>query len=176
MSAWPRMMLAAGPKTPPVDSRPEVGTACSLVSRPAGTWRSWNADRQFMCLTWGLLPGCRDRTSARGPGRPRAATAPMPLPHAGNFVGCLPGTTSANGDLSQSVIIAVRPGGGQGYFDKCSLSCHLQFGFASRGLPLSPDRPSNRRVNGAFHFGTLSRGWRSRAWARRRAPLGFIHA
>jgi hypothetical protein len=40
-----------------------------------------------------------------------------------------PGTTSADSDHSQSVIMGAQPRASQGYFDKYSLSRHLLFGF-----------------------------------------------
>src|SRR5262249_40103321 len=86
----------------------------------------------------------------------------------------LPGTTSADGDLPQSVIMAARPGGSQGYFDKCSLSCHLQFGFTLLRLLIKP-RPASKlpdkRPVSFWH--TLARVALARAWAPMRAPLGF---
>jgi hypothetical protein len=41
-----------------------------------------------------------------------------------------------------SAIIAAWPGAGQEYFDKCSLSCHPKFGFASLWLSPHPGWPS----------------------------------
>jgi hypothetical protein len=49
-----------------------------------------------------------------------------------------------------------QPEAGQEYFDKCSLSCHLQFGFMSLRLSMRhcPIRNTPNK-NGAYHFDTL---------------------
>jgi len=53
----------------------------------------------------GIVTATPRSYSVGGRCRPRTATALMLLPHTGNFVGCLPGTTSADRDLSQLVIM-----------------------------------------------------------------------
>src|SRR6516225_916494 len=79
-SAWPKIMLSAGSNAPPITPRPAVRPVCPVISRPTVALGSWNADRQRSALTWGLSPGCRDR-SAPAALRLRSAAAPILLPH-----------------------------------------------------------------------------------------------
>src|SRR6516162_9648587 len=129
--AWPRMMLAAGPKPSPIASRPAVRPVCSIIFRTAVACGSWRPGGYCRSLTWGLSPPRRDHAAlavraARG--LPLlSCCSPIPAMHP-PLSGALPGTTSADDDRSQSVIMDARPEAGQEYFDKCSLSCHLQFG------------------------------------------------
>ena len=83
-------------------------------------------------LTWGLSPRCGDPHRARCL-PPEGwccvhACPPYPATHP-PLSAALPGTTSTDWGRSQSVIMDAQPWPGQEYFEKCSLSCHLQFGF-----------------------------------------------
>src|SRR5689334_12118466 len=81
---WPKIMLAAGPRTPPITQRPAVRPMCPIISRSVVAFGSWTADGWYRGLTWGLPPRCRGSRSTRGPCRPRSAAASMLLPHTGN--------------------------------------------------------------------------------------------
>src|SRR5215472_13382107 len=112
-SAWPKIMLAAGPKAPPIVSRPVARPVCSVIFRSAMALGSWNAGRRCSSLTWGLSPRCRDREALAVLAPLRAAAALMLLPHTGSasgFAGCFTGyyqrrrwsfTTSNYGHLAR---------------------------------------------------------------------------
>ena len=93
-AAWPKIMLAAGPKALPITSRPVARLAGSIISRPAVELGSWDAGRRSRRLTRGLLPRCRDRASLAVPAA-RGLTllscfSPIPATHppfSGAFTG-----------------------------------------------------------------------------------------
>jgi hypothetical protein len=151
-------MLAAGLKASPAASKPEVRPVCSIIPRPVAALGSWNPGRQYTYLTWGLSPRCHSRAApviwaARG--LPvLSCISPIPATSSGAYRE-LPARTVI---FQQSVIIAARPGISQGYFDKCSLTCHLKFGFISPRLPGGlTSRQNCQGKQRAFHFGTCSR-------------------
>jgi len=169
-SAWPRTMLAAGLAASPIAVRLLARLARSIISRPAVACGSWRPGGQWRSLTWGLSPPRRDHAAVAvraARGRPLLSCfSPIPATHP-PLSGALPGTTSADGDRSQSVIMDAQPEAGQEYFDKCSLSCHLQFGFMLLPLSIRHGRSAGTpKKKGAPHFDTTHRQLCDRrAWA-----------
>lgn len=109
VSDWPQTMLAADPKTSRGRLGADVRPVCSITSRSVMALGSWNVGRRCMILTWGFITSMPRRRITRGACRPRAATALILLPHPGNaspLLGGFPGTTSADDELSHSVIMS----------------------------------------------------------------------